>query len=155
VEEMRKVIIPHNGERVIYEGKDIRVEVIGIDLWITPKTQRIRRYRKKHYITKAKPIPTMTREEFVERFNIRSPNWTYGLPIEQRELLMEAMDILPITGDLESRGGEKIVKEKEREILENEILPLLIEGFLIAADLIPETNIEDITERVSRNIKNK
>jgi len=67
------------------------------------------------------------------------------------------------------------VKEKEREILENEILPLLIEGLdlmdeekyneayarindavvLIAADLIPETNIEDITERVLRNIKNK
>jgi len=57
---MRKVIIPHNGE-VIYEGKDIRVEIIGIDLWITPKTQRIRRNRKKHYITKAKPIPMMTR----------------------------------------------------------------------------------------------
>ena len=67
------------------------------------------------------------------------------------------------------------MKEKEREILENEILPLLIEGLdlmdeekyneayarindavvLIAADLIPETNIEDITERVLRNIKNK
>jgi len=67
------------------------------------------------------------------------------------------------------------VEEREREILENEILPLLIEGLdlmdeekyneayarindavvLIAADLIPETNIEDITERVLRNIKNK
>ena len=65
--------------------------------------------------------------------------------------------------------------EQEREILENKILPLLIEGLdlmdeekyneayarindavvLIAADLIPETNIEDITERVLRNIKNK
>ena len=97
---MRKVIIPHNGERVIYEGKDIRVEVIGIDLWITPKTQRIRRNRKKHYITKAKSIPTMTREEFVERFNIRSPNWEYGLPIEQKELLREALEVLPVTGDL-------------------------------------------------------
>lgn len=42
----------------------------------------------------------MTREEFVERFNIKSPNWTYGLPIEQRELLMEALEILPVTGDL-------------------------------------------------------
>ena len=112
---MQKVIIPHNGENVIYEGKDIRVEIIGIDLWITPKTQRIRRYRKKHYITKAKPIPMMTREEFVERFNIRSPNWTKGLPIEQRELLMEAMDILPITGDLGSQG-EKIVEERGRNI---------------------------------------
>jgi len=67
------------------------------------------------------------------------------------------------------------VEEREKEILENEILPLLIEGLdlmdenkyneayarindavvLIAADLIPETNIEDITERVLRNIKNK
>ena len=67
------------------------------------------------------------------------------------------------------------MEEREREILENEILPLLIEGLdlmdeekyneayarindavvLIAADLIPETNIEDITERVLRNIKNK
>jgi len=65
------------------------------------------------------------------------------------------------------------VEEREREILEYEILPLLIEGLdlmdeekyneayarindavvLIAADLIPETNIEDITERVLRNIK--
>ena len=96
---MRKVVIPHNGKNVIYEGKDIRVEVVGIDLWITPRTQRIRRYRKKHYITKAKPIPMMTREEFVERFNIKRPNWAYGLPIEQRELLMEAIDILPTTGD--------------------------------------------------------
>jgi len=65
------------------------------------------------------------------------------------------------------------VEERKREILENEILPLLIEGLdlmdeekyneayarindavvLIVADLIPETNIEDITERVLRNIK--
>ena len=65
------------------------------------------------------------------------------------------------------------MEEREREILEYEILPLLIEGLdlmdeekyneayarindavvLIAADLIPETNIEDITERVLRNIK--
>jgi len=65
------------------------------------------------------------------------------------------------------------VEGREREILENEILPLLIEGLdlmdeekyneayarindavvLIAADLIPETNIEDITEHVLRNIK--
>jgi len=96
---MRKVVIPHNRKSVIYEGKDIRVEVVGVDLWITPRTQRIRRYRKKHYITKAKPIPMMSREEFVERFNIKSPNWAYGLPIEQRELLMEAIDILPTTGD--------------------------------------------------------
>jgi len=100
VEEMRKVVIAHNGRSVIYEGKDIRVEVIGIDLWITPKTHRIRRYRKKHYITKAKPIPMMIREEFVERFNIRSPNWEYGLPIEQKELLKEALEVLPVTGDL-------------------------------------------------------
>jgi len=97
---VRKVIIPHNGENVIYEGKDIRVEVVGIDLWITPRTQRIRRYRKKHYITKAKPIPMMTREEFVERFNIRSPNWEYELSIEQKELLGEALELLPVTGDL-------------------------------------------------------
>ena len=67
------------------------------------------------------------------------------------------------------------MEEREKEILKNEILPLLIEGLdlmdenkyneayarindavvLIAADLIPETNIEDITERVLRNIKNK
>ena len=65
------------------------------------------------------------------------------------------------------------MEERKREILENEILPLLIEGLdlmdeekyneayarindavvLIVADLIPETNIEDITERVLRNIK--
>ena len=104
---MRKVVIPHNGQ-VIYEGKDIRVEVIGIDLWITPKTQRIRRYRKKHYITKAKPIPMMTREEFVERFNIKSPNWAYGLPIEQKELLQEALEVLPVTGDLRNTKQTKI-----------------------------------------------
>ena len=101
---MRKVIIPHNGENVLYEGKDIRVEVIGIDLWITPKTQRVRRHQKKHYITKAKPIPMMTREEFVERFNIINPNWSYGLPIEQKELLREALAVLPVTGDL---GNQK------------------------------------------------
>jgi len=66
--------------------------------------------------------------------------------------------------------------EKEKaEVLEKQVLPLLIEGLdlmdeekyneayarindavvLIAADLIPETNIEVITERVLRNIKNK
>ena len=104
---MRKVIIPHNGENVLYEGKDIRVEVIGIDLWITPRRQRVRKRGKKSYTTRANPIPLMTREEFVERFNIKSPNWTYGLPIEQRELLMEAMEILPITGDLGSREVRK------------------------------------------------
>jgi len=104
---MRKVIIPHNGENVLYEGKDIRVEVIGIDLWITPRRQRVRKCGKKSYTTRANPIPLMTREEFVERFNIKSPNWTYGLPIEQRELLMEAMEILPITGDLGSREVRK------------------------------------------------
>ena len=104
---MRKVIIPHNDENVIYEGKDIRVEVIGIDLWITPRRQRVRKRGKKSYTTRATPIPMMTREEFVERLNIRSPNWTYGLPIEQRELLLEAMDILPITGDLGSREVRK------------------------------------------------
>jgi len=104
---MQKVIIPHNGENVLYEGKDIRVEVIGIDLWITPRRQRVRKRGKKSYTTRATPIPLMTREEFVERFNIRSPNWTYGLPIEQRELLMEVMDILPITGDLGSREVRK------------------------------------------------
>jgi len=97
---MRKVIIPHNSENVLYEGKDIRVEVIGIDLWITPRTQRIRRYRKRYYITKATPIPMMTREEFIKRFNIMRPNWEYGLPIEQRELLREALEVLPVTGDL-------------------------------------------------------
>ena len=97
---MRKVIIPHNGEDVLYEGKDIRVEVIGIDLWIMPRRQRVRKRGKKSYTTRATPIPLMTREEFVQRFNIKSPNWAYGLPIEQRELLMEAIDILPMTGDL-------------------------------------------------------
>ena len=97
---MRKVIIPHNGENVLYEGKDIRVEVIGIDLWITPRRQRVRKRGKKSYTTRATPIPLMTREEFVERFNIRSPNWEYGLPIEQKELLREALEVLPVTGDL-------------------------------------------------------
>jgi len=64
--------------------------------------------------------------------------------------------------------------DKEKvEVLEKQVLPLLIEGLdlmdnkkyreayarindavvLMAADLIPETNIEDITERVLRNIK--
>ena len=105
---MRKVVIPHNRKSVIYEGKDIRVEVVGVDLWITPRTQRIRRYRKKHYITKAKPIPMMTREEFVERFNIMSPNWEYGLPIEQKELLREALGVLPVTGDLGNVRQTKI-----------------------------------------------
>jgi len=97
---MRKVIIPHNGENVLYEGKDIRVEVIGIDLWITPRRQRVRKHGKKSYTTRATPIPLMTREKFVERFNIRSPNWEYGLPIEQKELLREALEVLPVTGDL-------------------------------------------------------
>ena len=97
--KMRKVVIPNNSERVIYEGKDIRVEVIGIDLWITPRRQRVRKRGRKSYTTRATPIPLMTREEFVERFNIKSPNWAFGLPIEQRELLMEAIDILPMTGD--------------------------------------------------------
>jgi len=101
---MRKVVIPHNGQSVIYEGKDIRVEVIGIDLWITPRRQRVRKRGKKSYTTRATPIPMMTREEFVERFNIKSPNWAYGLPIEQRELLMEAIDILPMIGDFGYQG---------------------------------------------------
>ena len=107
---MRKIIIPHNGENVLYEGKDIRVKVIGIDLWITPRNQRVRKRGKKSYITKATPIPMMTREEFVERFNIRSPNWEYGLPIEQKELLKEALSVLPITGDL---GDIKLEIRKE------------------------------------------
>ena len=97
---MRKIVIPNNSERVIYEGKDIRVEVIGIDLWITPRRKRVRKRGKKSYTTRATPIPLMTREEFVERFNIKSPNWTYGLPIEQQELLREALEVLPVTGDL-------------------------------------------------------
>ena len=102
---MRKVVIPNNSERVIYEGKDMRVEVIGIDLWITPRRQRVRKRGKKSYTTRATPIPLMTREEFVERFNLKSPNWAYGLPIEQRELLIEAIDILPTTGDF---GYQKV-----------------------------------------------
>lgn len=97
--KMRKVVIPNNSEGVIYEGKDIRVEVIGIDLWITPRRQRVRKRGKKSYTTRATPIPLMTREEFVKRFNIMSPNWEYGLPIEQKELLREALEILPVTGD--------------------------------------------------------
>ena len=67
------------------------------------------------------------------------------------------------------------MNRREAEILEKKVLPLLIEGLdlmdskkyreayarindavvIMAADLIPETNIEDITERVLRNIKNK
>ena len=64
--------------------------------------------------------------------------------------------------------------EKEKaEVLEKQVLPLLIEGLdlmdskkyreayarindavvLIAADLIPETNIEDITEQILKNMK--
>ena len=96
---MRKVIIPHNGENVIYEGKDIRVEIVGIDLWITPRTQRIRRRGKRHYITKARPIPMMTREIFIKKFDITTPNWDYGLSVEQRKLIREASEILPMTGD--------------------------------------------------------
>ena len=110
---MRKVVIPNNSERVIYEGKDIRVEVIGIDLWITPRRQRVRKRGKKSYTTRATPIPLMTREEFVERFNIGSPNWEYGLSIEQRELLMEAMNILPITGDLRITGRRNSEKRRK------------------------------------------
>ena len=105
---MRKVIIPHNGKNVIYEGKDIRVEVIGMDLWITPRRQRVRKRGKKSYTTRATPIPLMTREEFVERFNIMSPNWEYGLSIEQKELLREALEVLPVTGDLGNVRQTKI-----------------------------------------------
>ncbi len=67
------------------------------------------------------------------------------------------------------------MKKEKAEVLENRCLPLLIEGWtlwtrekyreayarindtvvLIAADSIPETNIEIITERLLRNIKNK
>ena len=54
---MRKIVIPNNSKRVIYEGKDIRVEVIGIDLWITPRRQRVRKRGKKSYTTRANPIP--------------------------------------------------------------------------------------------------
>jgi len=100
---MRKVIIPHNGENVLYEGKDIRVEVIGIDLWITPRRQRVRKRGRRSYTTRATPIPMITQEEFVERFNIRSPNWEFRLPIEQKGLLRKALEVLPITGDLGRR----------------------------------------------------
>jgi len=96
---MRKVVISHNGQSVIYEGKDIRVEVIGIDLWITPRRQRVRKRGKKSYTTRATPIPLMTREMFIKRFGITTPNWDYGLAVEQRELLTEALEILPTTGD--------------------------------------------------------
>ena len=95
---MRKVVVPNNSGKIIYEGRDIRVEVIGIDLWITPRTQRIRRRGKKHFITKARPIPMMPREEFINKFGVMQPNWEYGLPIEQKELLKEALEILPMTG---------------------------------------------------------
>ena len=67
------------------------------------------------------------------------------------------------------------MNEKKAEILEKQVLPLLIEGLdlmdrkkyneayarindavvIIAADLIPEINIKDITEQVLRDIKNK
>jgi len=65
------------------------------------------------------------------------------------------------------------VEEKEKEILENEILPLLIEGLdlmdskkyreayarindavvLLAADVIGEVDIVDITAQVLRGLK--
>jgi len=68
-----------------------------------------------------------------------------------------------------------MMNEKKAEILEKQVLPLLIEGLdlmdrkkyneayarindavvIIAADLIPEINIKDITEQVLRDIKNK
>jgi len=65
------------------------------------------------------------------------------------------------------------MEKKKAEVLEKQVLPLLIEGLdlmnekkyneayarindavvLIAADLIPETNIEDITEQILKNMK--
>jgi len=94
---MRKEIIPLS-DRTIYEGRNIRVEIIGIDAWVTPRIHRIRRRGKKHFITKARPIPMMPREEFINKFGVMQPNWEYGLPIEQKELLKEALEILPMTG---------------------------------------------------------
>jgi len=68
-----------------------------------------------------------------------------------------------------------MMNRRKAEILEKKVLPLLIEGLdlmdskkyreayarindavvIIAADLIPETNIEDITEEILKNMKNK
>ena len=96
---MKREIIPHNGGHVIYEGKNIRVEIIGRDAWITPRIQYRRKYRKRTYTTKAIPIPLMVREEFVRRFDITNPNWAKGLGIEQKELLLEALNILPMIGN--------------------------------------------------------
>jgi len=68
-----------------------------------------------------------------------------------------------------------MMNRSKAEILEKKVLPLLIEGLdrmdskkyreayarindavvIIAADLIPETNIEDITEEILKNMKNK
>jgi len=65
------------------------------------------------------------------------------------------------------------MERKKAEVLEKQVLPLLIEGLdlmdskkyreaytrindavvIIAADLIPETNIEDITEEILKNMK--
>jgi len=47
----------------------------------------------------------MTREIFIKKFGITMPNWDYGLPVEQQELIREASEILPMTGDL-VRGVE-------------------------------------------------
>jgi len=66
-----------------------------------------------------------------------------------------------------------MMNRSKAEILEKKVLPLLIEGLdrmdskkyreaharindavvIIAADLIPETNIEDITEEILKNMK--
>jgi len=97
---MKREIIPHNGGQILYEGKAIRVEIVGRDAWIMPRYQYRRRRGKRTYVTKAIPIPLMVREEFVQRFDALNPNWTQGLSVEQKELLKEALEILPMTGSL-------------------------------------------------------
>ena len=84
---------------------------------IVPTTEIIRKLKRGTVIERASPFKAAEITEVLRRFgalnddNRAVMNWHKFVPTEQRRVLLEALQVLPVTGDMYNMGGDEYEKE--------------------------------------------